>query len=143
MPTLFSFSLGDSPVISRASSGLADQDAAAEDVGEAEDRVQHRRLAGAVRPDQAERLAARDLQVEIVQDLHLAVAGAQAFDVDVGCCAGELSNLRLADALAQSLGLTGDLFDGDDRIEVAGVMAVGPAVTVAFVAGGRHHSSSM
>src|SRR3546814_11464016 len=56
----------------------ADRDAPAVDVGEPEDRVQHRRLAGAVRADQAERLALADLQRELVQDLHLAVAGAQA-----------------------------------------------------------------
>ena len=57
-----------------------DDNAAGKDVGEAEDRVQHGRLAGTVRPDQAQRLALADPQAEIMQDFHLAVAGAQIVD---------------------------------------------------------------
>src|SRR3546814_6460081 len=72
----------------------ADRDAPAVDVGEPEDRVQHRRLAGAVRADQAESLALADLQRELVQDLHLAVAGAQAGDLDEGSRADQFRQER-------------------------------------------------
>ena len=53
---------------------------AAEDAREAEHRMQHRGLAGAVRSDQAQRLPARDVEREVVQDLHVAVSRTQVPD---------------------------------------------------------------
>ena len=42
--------------------------------------MQHGRLAGTVRADQAQRLALPNPQAEIMQDFHLSVAGAQIVD---------------------------------------------------------------
>ena len=66
---------------------VPDLDVAGENPVEAEDRVQHGRLAGAVRPDQAQRLAAADTQIDAVQDLHLAIAGDEIVDRQVGLAA--------------------------------------------------------
>src|SRR3546814_5277446 len=82
--------------------------------------MQHRRLAGAVRADQAERLALGDLEIEAVQDLHLAVAGAQALDADEGAAAGERREAPLGDPGAgQGGGLAVDVLDGDHRLDAA------------------------
>jgi hypothetical protein len=103
-----------------------DADAAAEDAGEAEDRVQHGGLARAVGADQAQRLALADLEREIVQDLHVAVAGAQALDRDEGRPASELQQPLAGDLDAQRLGLARDLVHRDHGIDRAQVVAAGP-----------------
>jgi hypothetical protein len=93
--------------------------------------VQDGRLAGAVRADQAERLAAPDAQVEVVQDFHLAVAGAQALDGHV-----RLGPAQRGDALGRHSGggdgggPTVDLLDRDDRVDRAAVVAGGVLLLV-------------
>jgi hypothetical protein len=54
-----------------------DPDAAAADVGEPEHGVQHRGFLGAVRADQAERLADVQLEIEPMDNFRLAVADGQ------------------------------------------------------------------
>jgi hypothetical protein len=86
------------------------------DIGEAEDRMQHRRLAGAVRADEADRLAARGAQREIVQDLHAAIAGAQVLDRDERLVSGKPVQVRRRRRLAgDGARLPHHLVDGDDR----------------------------
>ena len=69
-------------------------DLAAEDVGEAEDRVQHVDLPAPFGPIRQSDWPP-DLQIEVVQDLHLAVAGAQILDVDIGLVPGQRRPARL------------------------------------------------
>ena len=89
MPAERSFSFDDQAGhVDRRAVALG-RDRAGIDVGEAEDGMQHGRLAGAVRPDQAERLAAADPQVEAVQNLHLAVAGVQVVDAQMRLVTGQ------------------------------------------------------
>ncbi len=118
----------------------ANADRAGENVGEAEDRVQDRGLAGPVRPDQAERLALANAQVEIVQDLHLAVAGAQLVDREEGLALDQrrqgLGGRRLGGDLG---GLAGDRLDRHHHLDVAGVVAAGlfSRFAVCLVVGGH------
>jgi len=55
---------------------------AGEDAGEPIDGVEHGGLAGAVRPDEAERLAAGEPQRKVMQDARAAVAGMKTIDGD-------------------------------------------------------------
>ena len=55
-------------------------DAAGGRADQAGDGLQQRRLAGAVRADQRDDLALRDVEGDVVQHLDLAVAGAQPSD---------------------------------------------------------------
>ena len=58
---------------------------------------------------------AADLQIEIVQDLHLAVAGTKVADRHVGSRAGQRRDPVGTDARARSLRLLIDRLDGDRR----------------------------
>ena len=51
--------------------------------------MEHGRLTGAVGADEAERLAPACDEVDAVEDLHAAVAGAQAPDIDGGIALAE------------------------------------------------------
>ena len=63
--------------------------AAGHHVREAEGGMEHGRLAGAVGADEAERLAPACDEVDAVEDLHAAVAGAQAPNIDGGIALAE------------------------------------------------------
>ncbi len=96
---------------------LADDDAAAGDVREAVDRMQDGRFPGPVGPDETERLAAGDLEVEAVQDLHLPVAGIEALDAHERRVPGELGDAFGArPALGQATGLAGHLVGRQRRL---------------------------
>ena len=74
----------------------------------AEDQLQQRRLACAVRADQAETVAAQDAQVEIADDVALAVRLADALqfgDELAGALAGVDGQLDVADSLAPRLAI--------------------------------------
>ena len=83
-------------------------------------------FSGAVRPDQAQRLALADMEVEIVQDFHLAVAGAQGIDGQERVVVGERRQfLDFRPLLRDLLDLADDILDRDDRIDGAGAVARG------------------
>src|SRR3546814_17095822 len=85
-----------------------------------EDPVQHRLLAGAVRADHAERRALADLQRELVQDLHLAVAGAHAGYLDEGSRADQFRQPALGNASrGQRRSLPVHVLDRDDGLDPA------------------------
>ena len=62
---------------------------AGEDAGEAVNGVQHRRLAGPVRADQAERTAAGDAERHAAQHVHASIAGMEIVDGEQRRCAGK------------------------------------------------------
>ena len=86
MPPVRSFSFEESRVTSILCAVAFGRDRAGIDIGEAENGMQHRRFAGAVRADQAQRLLVADAQAEPVQDFHLPVAGVQIVDAQMRCC---------------------------------------------------------
>ena len=92
--------------------------------------------------DQAERLAPRDLQVEVVQDLHLAVAGAQRVDDDIRFVARKLGDALLGDVALERLGAARHLLDQDHGVGIDVVIADRALVGGAAVAGLGHHAVS-
>jgi hypothetical protein len=62
--------------------GIADADLAAAILDEAHDRPQHGRLARAVGAEQGDRLARRDVQVDVADDVVAAVPGEQRRDLE-------------------------------------------------------------
>ncbi len=73
------------------------------DAREAVDRVQHGRLAGSVRADEAERLSRRHAQAHAVQDLHAAVAGDEVVQGEEWCAERErIQGRGIRDALGHA-----------------------------------------
>ena len=103
---------------------VADGDGAGEDAVEAEDRMQHRRLAGTVRADQAQRLPAPDPQVDAVQDLHLTVAGDADRRWPDRLARRPAGRDRDVDGLGDRSDLPRDFVDGDHSVDAALVVAV-------------------
>jgi len=85
--------------------------------------MQNRRFSRPVRADQAQRLAAANAQIEVVQDLHLPVAGVEPVDPQmrlVSCKRVKLLDAHLAGYFKR---LTGDLFDRNDGTDAAVIAA--------------------
>ena len=110
-------------MISWALPSSPDGDTPAEDVVEAEDRVQDRRLAGAVGPDQAQGLLATDPQVDPVQYLHLAVSGVKIVDAHEGLVTRQFVELFDGVFFRNRGSLPGDFIDGNDGVDAAFAMS--------------------
>ena len=65
---------------------------------EPHDRAQHRRLAGAVRPEQPDRLALADVQADVADDVVAPVAGVEPADLERGGAASLRRGTRRAPA---------------------------------------------
>ena len=127
MPASFSFALGRQGGNVALRAAAADQDPAGEDGAKPEDRMQDGGFAGAVRTDQTQRLSLADAQVEAVQDLHLAIAGAQIPKLEIGFALDQALNLLDRHRFGDRLGFAVDVVDRDDGVDLAAVVAGGPA----------------
>ena len=87
--------------------------------------MQHGRLAGAVRADQAQRLFVPDAQAEAVQDFHIAVAGIKIVDAQMRVIAGERVELVDADVAGDFERLARHFLDGNGRRDAAVIAAAG------------------
>ena len=85
--------------------------------------MQDRRFPRPVRPDQAQRLAATNAQIEVVQDLHLPVAGVEPVDPQMRLVFRKRVELLDAHLAGYFKRLAGDLFDRNDGTDAAVIAA--------------------
>ena len=125
MPPVRSFSLEDSRVTSILDAVAFGGDRSGIDRGEAENGMQHGRLAGAVRADQAQSLLVADPQAEPVQDFHIAVAGVEIVDAQMRFAAAKRVEFRDADVARDFERLARHFLDRNRRRHAAVIAAGG------------------
>jgi len=87
------------------------QDLAGEDRAKAKNGMENCGFAGAVRADQTKRLPFADRKIETVKDLHLAITGAQIFELQKRLSLHQRLDLIPGDRLSNGLGLAINVID--------------------------------